>query len=335
MDHDGFRRPDTSRLAGSRCLVTGAAGFIGSHLCRALVALECRVTALVSDASPLLPPRLKDLHGSVSVYSANLLDLRAIEAALDVARPDYVFHLAAFTHVGRSFTRAAECMASNVIGTLNLLESLRRLPPRRLVFAGTSEIYGDVEVPFREDGPIRPISPYAVSKYAAERLVQIYGDSYGIPYVCLRPFNAYGPAQSPDRIVPETITLALKGKPVAITEGAQTREFNYVEDIADAFVLAAASEGGVGQVINVGCGQEISMRDLARKILEKLGWPVELKVGALPYRPKEIWRMYCDNSKARALLGWVPRVGLDEGLDRTIAWYERELADPQSPFLPL
>ncbi len=321
-------------LTGVPVLVTGAAGFIGSHLARLLADAGAEVFALVSEVSALYPPRLADLKGRINLEAADLTDGPALERVVRRIRPRYVFHLGAFTHVGRSFDRVGECTATNVEGTRNLLEALARHPPLRLVYASTSEVYGDVEVPFREDGPVNPVSPYAVSKYAGERLTLIYIDAYGVPAVAIRPFNAYGPMQSPDRIIPETITRALRGLPVEITEGVQTREFNYVTDIASAFVMAALAEDSVvGEVINVGCGEERSMRDVAATILEHLGNPVELRVGALPYRPKEIWRMYCDNSKARRLLGWSPTVNFEEGLARTIEWYKAELEKPYTPFV--
>jgi dTDP-glucose 4,6-dehydratase len=321
------------KLAGASCLVTGGAGFIGSHLTRLLVAAQASVTVLVSDPSRIFPMRIADLRGKVAIEAANLADAIATASVIERVRPDFVFHLAAFTHVGASFERASECVETNVTGTFNLLEALRRHPPRRFIYIGSSEIYGDVEVPFTEDGPVNPVSPYAVSKYAAERLVRIYGEAHGISHVCLRPFNAYGPGQSPDRIIPETITKALRGRAVEITGGIQTREFNYVEDLAEAFVKAATAPPQVeGQVINVGCGEEISMKEIAAKVLELMGNPVELRVGSLPYRPKEIWRMYCDNSKARALLEWEPKTPLEEGLKKTIEWYTAELANPDSPY---
>lgn len=322
-------------LAGSTVLVTGAAGFIGSHLTRALTERGCKVVALVSDVSTLYPPRLLDLLGKIRIEDANLTDAHAVERVVERTDPQYVFHLGAFTHVGRSFDRVAECAATNVGGTINILEALVKRPPRRLIYASTSEVYGDVDVPFREDGPVRPVSPYGVSKYAAERLVLVYKDAYGVPGVSIRPFNAYGPMQSPDRIVPETITRALRGLPVDITEGVQTREFNYVTDIVAAFIGAAeADDSVVGEVINVGCGEERSMKDVASSTLELLSNPVDLRVGTLPYRPREIWRMYCDNSRARDLLGWTPTVSFEEGISKTIEWYASELEKPSSPFVP-
>ena len=144
----------------------------------------------------------------------------------------------------------------------------------------------------------------------------------------VRPFNAYGPWQSPDRVVPEIIGRAARGEPLRMTQGRQTRELNFVEDLVDGFVLAATVDGAVGEVVNLGCGEEVSMRDLATTVLRLMGDPVTPEFGALPDRPTEIWRMRADTAKAAELLGWRARVPLEEGLRRTIDWYRTELARP-------
>lgn len=161
----------------------------------------------------------------------------------------------------------------------------------------------------------------------------MFHQAYDWPIVCLRPFNAYGPRQTPDRVIPEIILTALRGGELAMTEGKQTREFNYVGDLADGFVrsLTAPDEAN-GQVINLGCGEDVSMRDLATTILDLMGNPIEPKFGALPYRPTEIWRMYCDNTRAREVLGWEPSTSLADGLKQTVAWYEAEV-DRGSSFM--
>jgi nucleoside-diphosphate-sugar epimerase len=150
----------------------------------------------------------------------------------------------------------------------------------------------------------------------------------------LRPFNAYGPRQSPDRIVPEVIVSALSGIDIAMTEARQTREFNYVTDLVDGFIRAAiAPKEAHGEVINLGCGEERSMREIAQRIVDMLGNPITPAFGALPNRPTEIWRMFCDNSKARDLLGWAPVTSLEDGLQRTIDFYRREVDRENSLFL--
>lgn len=319
-------------LAGTRVLVTGASGFIGSHLTRRLVDEGADVHALTSAVSAVYPARLVGLRDRLTLHEGNLIDRSAMDAVVARARPEIVWHLGAYTHVGKSWQRVDECIQANVQGTVNLLQALDGRGYRRFVYTGTSEIYGDVDVPFREDAPVNPISPYSVSKYAGERYCRMFHQGYGWPIVMLRPFNAYGPAQTPDRVIPEIIVRALRGAALPMTTGHQTREFNYVEDLTDGFVLAGTVPGIDGELLNLGCGEEVSMRDLATTILDLLANPIEARFGALADRPTEIWRMYADSTKARALLGWQPAHTLEEGLAKTIAWYRAELERGGSSF---
>lgn len=322
-------------LAGARVLVTGATGFIGSHLTRRLVEDGADVHALTSTVSSVYPTRLVDLRDRLTLHSGSLTDRSAMEVVADVARPDVVLHLGAYTHVGKSWDRVDECVQVNVQGTVNLLQALARRGYARFVYTGTSEIYGDVDVPFREDGPVNPVSPYSVAKYAGERYCRMFVQGRGWPIVMLRPFNAYGPWQSPDRVIPEIIGRAVRGQPLRMTQGLQTREFNFVDDLVAGFVQAATADGVVGEVVNLGCGQEISMRDLATTLLRLMGDPIVPEFGALEERPTEIHRMRADAGKAQALLGWQSQVPLEVGLQRTIDWYRDELASPAgSPFAP-
>lgn len=290
--------------------------------------------ALTSTVSSVYPTRLLDLRERIVLHEASLTDRGALDQVAAAVRPEYVLHLGAYTHVGKSWQRVDECIQANVQGTVNLLMALAPHGYTRFVNTGTSEIYGDVDVPFREDGPVHPISPYAVSKQSAEQYCQLFSEARGWPIVRVRPFNAYGPAQSPDRVIPEIIARGLQGQPLRMTKGTQTREFNYVEDLVDGFLLLLTTPGIEGELFNLGCGEEVSMRDLATKVLALLGDPITADFGALPERPTEIWRMYADSSKARERLAWAPRTSLDEGLTRTIDWYRRELAAGGSSFAP-
>lgn len=322
-------------LRDRRVLVTGATGFIGSCLTRRLVEQGAEVHALTSTVSSVFPTRLVDLRGRITVHEGNLCDRSAMDSVVSQVRPSHVFHLGAYTHVGKSWSRVDECIQANVQGTVNLLQSLAEHGGyERFVYTGTSEIYGDIDVPFREDAKVNPISPYSVSKYAGEHYCRMFHDGYDWPIVMLRPFNAYGPGQSPDRVIPEIIVRALRGSPLQMTQGRQTREFNYVEDLAEGFLRAGVAEGVEGEIFNLGCGEEVSMRDLATTILDLMGNPIEADFGALPDRPTEIWRMYCDGTKARQRLGWEPRHSLAGGLAKTIEWYREEIDNPDSSFIP-
>ena len=317
----------------ARVLVTGATGFIGSHLVRRLVDDGAEVHALTSVVSSVYPVRLAALRGQITLQGGNLSDRSAMDAVVAEVQPTHVFHLGAYTHVGKSWQRVDECIQTNIQGTVNLLQALDGTDYRRFVYLGTSEIYGDIDVPFREDAVVNPISPYSVSKYAGERYCRMFHQGRGWPVVMIRPFNAYGPAQTPDRVIPEIIGRALRGDELKMTQGLQTREFNYVEDLADGIIRAGTVDGIEGELFNLGCGEEISMRDLATMILELLDNPIEPKFGALPERPTEIMRMFCDNTRARELLGWSPRHTLRDGLAKTIEWYRAEVADPHSQFV--
>jgi UDP-glucose 4-epimerase len=319
-------------LGGVRVLVTGATGFIGSHLCRRLIHDGADVHALTSTVSSVYPVRLVDVRHRLTLYGGNLNDSGAMDSVVEQADPAVVFHLGAYTHVGKSWDRIDECVQTNIHGTVNLLQSLARSRYRRFVYTSTSEVYGDIEVPFREDAAVDPLSPYAVSKYAGERFCRMLQRGRSWPIVVVRPFNAYGPAQSPDRVVPEIIVKGLRRERLAMTEGRQTREFNYVEDLVDGFVLAATAEGVEGEVFNIGGGEEISMRDLARTVLGLMGDPIVPEFGALPNRPTEIWSMRSDVTKATKRLGLPAARSLTAGLEPTIAWYRRELEQSGSPF---
>jgi len=314
-------------------LVTGASGFIGSHLTRKLLAVGAEVHAVTSVVSSVYPIRLVELRDDIRLHEASLDDRSAMEATVAAAKPAYIFHLGAYTHVGKSWQRVDECIQTNIQGTVNLLQALGG-NYERFIYTGTSEIYGDVEVPFRETGPVNPVSPYSVAKYAGEHYCRLFHQSYGWPIVRVRPFNAYGPAQSPDRVVPEIIGRGLRGQELKMTKGLQTRELNYVEDLADAFVQVATTPGIDGELFNLGGGEEVSMRDLATRILTIMGSSVEPQFGAMPERPTEIMRMYCDNTKVRERVGWQPTTPLDEGLAKTIEWFRDALERSPSSFAP-
>lgn len=320
--HQAADVPSTG-LSGRRVLVTGASGFLGAHVVHRLVGEGATVSALSSSVSLNAPGRLAGVIDQVELHEANLTDPASLVRVVAQSRPEVVIHQAAFTHVGKSFLRIEENIQTNIQGTVNLLLALDGAY-QRFVYVGSGDVYGDSPVPFREDGPVSPMSPYAVSKYAAERFCRMFQQAYGWPIVCLRPFNVYGPQQSPDRIIPELILSALSGRDLKMTEGRQTREFMYVDDVVEAFVRALTVPGIEGEVINVSRGEEVSIRQLAVTVLDLMGNPVQGLFGALENRPTEIWRMFGDNTKAGQLLGWSPTTSLVEGLTRTIAWYREE-----------
>ncbi len=307
-----------------RVLVTGGAGFIGSHLTKRLVRLGARVSVLVKYRSIIDNVRLSPVWDDIQVIEGDLRNIDSLKPFRDQSY-DTVFHLAAYNHVGDSFLHVNEALLSNAVATANLLESAPAFG--RFIYISSSEVYGyQTAVPFSEGFTPFPISPYAIGKYAGELYARMKRHVTNQPIICVRPFNTFGPYQSERAVIPELIGRCLRGLPVETTEGIQTREFNYVDNIVDAFVMVAGMPvPPEDRVVNIGSNREIAIRDLVRRIHEATGSKSELRIGHLPNRPTEIWRMCADNERAAELLGWTPQVTFEEGLERTVAWYRRYL----------
>lgn len=307
-----------------RVLVTGGSGFIGSHLVNRLVADGATVAVVVRYDSVMENARLRDSWGRIKVIEADLRNRGAL-ASIHGFEPEVVFHLAAYNHVGESFVQVEECFDVNAKGTANLLDLCDDVD--KFLYMSTSEVYGhQTEVPFIETMTPRPISPYSITKYAGElycRMKQMVGGKPSI--VIVRPFNTYGPYQSTKAVIPELIINCLRGHPIRTTLGEQTREFNFVTSIVDGLIKAASWEQRIEGVINLASGEEVAIQDLVRKIAELTQTTSKIEIGALPYRPTEIWRMYADSSRAGELLGWSPTVSLDDGLRTTVEWFRNYL----------
>ena len=316
-----------------RVLVTGGSGFIASHLCHRLVQAGARVFVLTKYNSLVDNVRLAGWWERVTPVEADLRNLDSLKAIRSI-KPQVVYHFAAYNHVGDSFMHVSEAIDVNGKGTVNLLEAYGRYA--RFIYISSSEVYGhQVRVPFTEAATPCPISPYAIGKYTGELYAKMQWHIWRRPIVVLRPFNAFGPYQSPRAIIAELILTCLQGKDVVTTAGRQTRDFNYVENLVDGFLLAAQRKQAVGEVINLGSGREISIRDLAVAIHRLCPSRSRLRIGRLAYRPTEIWRMVADARKAKRLLGWQPRFSLEAGLERTIAWYRKFCGVFLAPDAPL
>jgi nucleoside-diphosphate-sugar epimerase len=304
---------------GKKILVTGGSGFIASHLCRRLLAEGANLYVLTRYNSIIDSIRLSDLWNQLTPVEADLRNLDALKKIQGI-RPDVIYHFAAYNHVGDSFVNVSEAMDTNARGTANLLESCDGY--ERFIYISTSEVYGFQEqIPFSEDLRPFPISPYAVGKYAGELYARMKWHVKNLPIVVLRPFNAFGPFQSPRAVIAEMILKCLAGTEIIATEGVQTRDFNYVENLVDGFVAAALRKEAIGEIINIGSGEDVSIRSIILKIHQLTRSSSRLGIGELHYRPTEIWRMMADNRKAKELLGWSPRIGLDEGLEKSVIWY--------------
>lgn len=302
-----------------KVLVTGGAGFIGSHLVKRLVSGGADVTVLVRYNSVIDNVRLAGHWDEITRITADIRDSDALRQLRDKSY-DAIFHLAAFNHVGDSFFLVNESLMTNGVGTANLLEC--GVAYGRFVYVSSSEVYGVQDaVPFQERMAPNPVSPYSIGKYGGE-LYALYKRHQGdLPIVCVRPFNTFGPYQSERAVIPELAIKCLRGIPVETTEGSQTREFNYVNNQIDGIMLAAEREPPFAQVINIGSRHEIAIRDLAKLVHERTASRSELRLGALEERPTEIPRMSADYGLAAKILGWTPKIGFEEGLDRTLLWY--------------
>jgi NAD dependent epimerase/dehydratase len=319
-----------SRWSGRKVLVTGAGGFIGSHLAELLAREGASVRAFVRYTSRGDHGWLEDVAPeaaeAIEVFRGDLANPEAVQGAMSGC--DAVFHLGALIPIPYSYRHPREFVTANVEGTLNVLEAARREEPARIVHTSTSEVYGTAQcVPIDEEHPLRPQSPYAASKVGADQLALSYQRSFGTPVVVARPFNTYGPRQSARAVIPTIATQALAREVVELGATSPTRDFLYVEDTAAGIVACSEADGVEGEVVNLGTGSEISIGDLAERILELTGRDVSVSLDEKRLRPpdSEVERLVADVTKGRRLLEWEPCVDLDEGLRRTVEWLSGSL----------
>lgn len=315
-------------------VVTGAGGFIGSHLVERLLALGASVTAFVRYTSRNDAGFLRNVNGAKEALRIVAGDVRELETVRGVVKgADAVFHLAALVGIPYSYVHANEVVDVNTIGTLNVLLAAREYALQKVVIASSSEVYGSaIYAPIDENHRKQPQSPYSASKIAADALAMSFYYSFGLPVAIVRPFNTYGPRQSDRAVIPAIISQALTRKLIRLGNTAPTRDFTFVTDTAEGILRMGQVEASVGQEINLGSGQEISIGDLAAMIARLIGDQVEIRYEPERSRPgkSEVVRLLSANSKARELLGWTPRVGLEEGLRATIDWV-RDHADIYAP----
>ncbi len=318
-------------ISSGKILVTGAGGFIGSHLVEALLREGCDVRAFVRYNSRNDYGRLEELGAGlekVEVITGDLRDRETVGRAASGCR--VIFHLGALIGIPYSYVSPADTVATNVGGTLNVLDAARDGGAEKVVIASTSEVYGTpLYVPIDEKHPLQAQSPYAASKIAADKLAESYHLSYDLPVVILRPFNTYGPRQSARAIVPAIVVQALSGDKVRLGSLETTRDLMYVDDTVAGFLAAARHEAGIGRVINIGTGGDVSIGELADLIFFILGDKKAIVVDEERVRPpqSEIKRLLCNYSLAQELIGWEPSRALEEGLRKTVEWIEKHLGD--------
>lgn len=314
-----------------RILVTGADGFIGSHLTEELVRTGHNVRALVQYNSfnsrgwlDYSDPSIKE---KIEIFAGDIRDpngmMRAVEGC------DLVFHLAALISIPYSYHSPDSYVDTNIKGTLNILQASRTMGVSKIVHTSTSEVYGTAKfVPISEEHPLQGQSPYSASKIGADQIAFSFFSSFGTPVAIIRPFNTYGPRQSARAIIPTVITQIASGaKKIKLGSLFPTRDFSYVKDTVDGFIAVANSRSTIGKAINIGSNFEISMGDLVKLIIEIMNADVEIQSEAQRIRPEfsEVERLWADNSRAKKLTGWEPRYGglegLRKGLAETAEWF--------------
>jgi NAD dependent epimerase/dehydratase len=315
--------------SGRPVLVTGAGGFIGSHLAESLVRAGAEVRAFVrynsrGDNGWLETSELAD---DIEIFRGDLTNPEAVAGAMEGR--EVVFHLGALIPIPYSYRHPREFVAANVEGTLNVVEAARRTEPGRIVHTSTSEVYGTAQrVPIDEEHPLHPQSPYAATKVGADQVALSFQRSFGTPVVVVRPFNTYGPRQSARAVIPTIITQALSRDVIELGATDPTRDFLFVEDTARGMMRCAEAHGVEGEVINLGTGTEISIGEVGQRVLRQLGKevPVELDEARLRPQDSEVERLVADTTKAKRLLSWEPEIDLDEGLRRTTEWLTGSLS---------
>jgi NAD dependent epimerase/dehydratase len=318
-------------MKNKKILITGADGFIGSHLAEALIRQGYNVRAFVLYNSfnswGWLDRAPKEIRDGVDVFAGDIRDPHGVKESMRGC--DAVLHLAALIAIPYSYHSPDTYVDTNIKGTLNVLQAARDLSVRRVIHTSTSEVYGTARfVPITEEHPLQGQSPYSATKIAADQLAYSFYASFGLPVVIARPFNTYGPRQSARAVIPTIITQIASGqRQIKLGAVSPTRDFSYVQDTVAGFIAALNSEHGLGEVVNFGSNFEISISDTARLIAETMNTEIEVITDGARIRPEnsEVERLWADNTKARQLFGWQPgyggREGFKRGLAETTEWF--------------
>lgn len=314
------------KIEGSRVFVTGAAGFIGSHLVERLAGLRCEVTALVHYNATSYWHNIEHLPSEVrkkiNIVSGDILDQAFLIKAL--RDHDIVFHLAALISIPYSYVAPQMFVRTNVEGSTNIFEACWANKIKKVVHTSTSEVYGSARyVPIDEDHPLQGQSPYSASKIGADKMAESYFKSFGLPVVTVRPFNTFGPRQSARAVIPTIITQLLQSSAIRMGALYPVRDLNFVENTVDGFIRCAESSKSAGEVINIGYGMGVSIKEVVNAIARIMGIDnVKIMSDRQRVRPKksEVDRLICNYKKAKKLVGYSPRVTFEEGIRRTVEW---------------
>ena len=311
-------------------MVTGAGGFVGSHLVEALVKRGARVRAFVHYNSRndwgMLEDVAKNVLNMIEVVTGDLKDADCVREA--VRGQQVIFHLGALIGIPYSYINPRDVVDTNINGTLNILSAALDLDIEKIIHTSTSEIYGTAQyVPMDEIHPVNPQSPYAASKLGADLLALSFYRSFDLPVGIIRPFNIYGPRQSARAVIPSVITQALLKRKVSLGSVYPTRDLTFVKDSVNGFIDFAQCEKTVGEVVNLGSSQEVSINQIVTLISNCSGEKIQIQREKKRIRPQksEVERLFSDSSKARRLFGWQPKTSLKQGMEKTISWFEKNL----------
>jgi dTDP-glucose 4,6-dehydratase len=315
-----------------KILVTGAGGFIGSHLTEELVREGEDIRAFVRynsrDERGLLEELPKEIQNQIEIVPGDLKDPDGVRKALKGCSK--VFHLGALIAIPYSYIHPFDFIQTNVAGTAHLLNAcLEEGTLERFIHTSTSEVYGTAQyIPIDEKHPLQAQSPYAASKIAADKLAESYYLSFGLPIATIRPFNTYGPRQSLRAIIPTIISQAIRDKKIWLGNTKPRRDFLFVKDTVRSFIQVGKCEGAVGKVVNIGTGTDISIEELVKKILDQMGKKGDIEVEDQRVRPEksEVMQLLSDTHLAQKLFQWSPRYALEDGLRETIEWYQKNLS---------
>ena len=321
-------------MKNKKILITGADGFIGSHLTEKLIRMGCDVRAMCLYNSfnswGWLDSINKKLLDKAEVVLGDVRDIKSVKKACK--NIDYVFHLASLIAIPHSYNSPYSYLHTNAEGTMNILEACTDTNVTKIIHTSTSEVYGDIKkMPISESDKIFAKSPYSATKIAADQIAESYYSSFGLPVTIVRPFNTYGPRQSNRAIIPTIISQILDGKKqIKLGSLYPTRDFSYIDDTVNGFISAAISKNSIGETFNIGAGYEISIGDLFNVINKLCGSNAKIKTDSVRIRPKsgEVYRLKADNKKAKKIIKWEPKYsgksGLIRGLKNTIEWFSKE-----------
>ncbi|MEM3101623.1 MAG: GDP-mannose 4,6-dehydratase [Candidatus Nitrosotenuis sp.] len=310
----------TTLFNKKRILIIGGTGFIGSHLAHRLIRDDAGVFIISKDDR--LPILIEDIKDRVKIYFTDITDLQSLIRIFKEVKPCIIYHLSAMIDARNSPNLIRPLINVNMLGTLNALMACIEIGDiERFIYISTSDVYGFNNSDFSEDSELEPISLYGFSKACAELSCKTFSKLYNMPIVIIRPFVVYGGGQSPNMFIPQLILSAIKGEEFLMTGGEQTRDFLYVDDFVEACIKVLLSDKVIGKTINIASGKDIPLKEVAEKVVSAFGDSIRIKVGALPYRENERWRVKADINKAKDLLGWEPKIDLNEGIKRTVEWY--------------